>query len=125
MTGGSTPDDLVPGATLPERRVHARNLFRDAANRIHDDAVARQYGYAGALVAGVTIYGYLSRLAVATWGLEWLRRGTSHGSVLRPVYDGEAWRFTGASWRGRRTRGGGDGGRDRGPRLLGQILRDG
>jgi len=47
---------LVPGTRLPEQHVRARNLFRDAANRIHDDAVAQQHGYAGALVAGVTIY---------------------------------------------------------------------
>jgi len=30
---------LVPGTRLPEQHVRARNLFRDAANRIHDDAV--------------------------------------------------------------------------------------
>ena len=89
MTGGSTPDHLERGATLPGRRVRARNLFRDAANRIHDDAVARQHGYAGALVSGVTIYGYLSQLAVAAWGPDWLRRGTSTVRFLRPVYDGE------------------------------------
>ncbi len=74
---------------LPERHVRARNLYRDAANRIHDDAVARRHGYAGALVAGVTIYGYLSRLAVTAWGLEWLRRGTATVRFLRPVYDGD------------------------------------
>ena len=89
VTGGATPDHLARGATLAERRVRARNLFRDAANRIHDDAVARQYGYAGALVAGVTIYGYLSQLAVAAWGLDWLRRGMGTVRFLRPVYDGE------------------------------------
>jgi acyl dehydratase len=89
VTGGATPDHLARGATLAERRVRARNLFRDAANRIHDDSVARQYGYAGALVAGVTIYGYLSQLAVAAWGLDWLRRGTGTVRFLRPVYDGE------------------------------------
>lgn len=55
MTGGTTPNATEPGTLLPERRVRARNLFRDAANRIHDDAVTRQYGYAGALVAGVTV----------------------------------------------------------------------
>ena len=75
------PHDLAPGTRLPEQRVRARNLFRDAANRIHDDAVARQHGYAGALVAGVTIYGYLTRVAVTAWGPEWLRRGTATRSL--------------------------------------------
>lgn len=77
MTGGTAPHEIAPGVTLPVRHVRARNLFRDAANRIHDDAVARQHGYAGALVAGVTVYGYLTRLVVEGWGVEWLRRGTA------------------------------------------------
>ena len=42
MAGGTTPHEIVPGTPLPERRVRGRNLFRTAANRIHDDAVARQ-----------------------------------------------------------------------------------
>ena len=83
------PRETAPGTLLPERRVRARNLYRDAANRIHDDATARRHGYAGALVAGVTIYGYLSRLAVTAWGLDWLRRGTATVRFLRPVYDGD------------------------------------
>ena len=89
------PRLLVPGAVLPERRVRARNLFRNAANRIHDDAGARQLGYAGALVAGVTIYGYLARLVVETLGVEWLRRGTATVRFTRPVYDGDLLTLTG------------------------------
>lgn len=81
--------DLRPGTPLPEHRIRVRNLFRDAANRIHDDAVARQHGYAGALVAGVTIYGYLTRVAVQAWGAEWIRRGTASVRFLRPLYDGD------------------------------------
>ena len=69
--------------------IRVRNLFRDAANRIHDDVVARQHGFAGALVAGVTIYGYLTRLPVLAWGSDWLRRGTASVRFLRPLYDGE------------------------------------
>ena len=84
-----TPHGIAPGAPLPECRVRARNFFRDAANRIHDDAGARQHGYAGALVAGVTIYGYFSRLVVEAWGAEWLRRGTATVRFVRPVYDGD------------------------------------
>jgi acyl dehydratase len=89
VTDGATPHATAPGTRLPERRVRARNLYRDAANRIHDDETARRYGYARALVAGVTIYGYLTRLAVATWGPDWLRRGTASVRFLRPVYDGD------------------------------------
>jgi acyl dehydratase len=83
------PREITPGTLLPEHRVRAQNLFRDAANRIHEDATARRHGYSGALVAGVTIYGYLSRLAVTAWGLDWLRRGTATVRFLRPVYDAD------------------------------------
>ena len=104
VTGETVAYELVPGAALPERGVRARNLFRDAANRIHDDAVARQHGYAGALVAGVTIYGYLARVVVETFGVEWLRRGTATVRFARPVYDGDllavSGRIVGRSGRG-------------------------
>jgi hypothetical protein len=43
----------------------------------------------------VTIYGYLVRLAVATWGLDWLRRGTASIRFLRPVYHGDEVTLTG------------------------------
>ena len=110
------PHALEPGTPLPERGVRARNLFRDAANRIHDDAGGRRHGYAGALVAGVTIYGYLARLAVRR-GARLAPAGNRDGSFRRPVYDGDlltlSGRIVGRSGEpdGRRSRG-----RDRGAR---------
>ncbi|MGH7266254.1 MAG: hypothetical protein ACREMB_15620 [Candidatus Rokuibacteriota bacterium] len=58
-----------PVASLPGYRVRAHNLSRDSANRIHDDAVARAHGYAGGLVAGTTLYAYLSVRHTAIWEL--------------------------------------------------------
>ena len=95
MADVAEPHAPAPGTLLPKRDVRARNLFRDAANRIHDDLVARQHGYAGALVAGVTIYGYLTRVAVEAWGVEWLRRGTATVRFVRPVYDGDLLALSG------------------------------
>jgi acyl dehydratase len=89
------PHEMASGATLSERHAQARNLFRDAANRIHDDEGARRLGYAGALVAGVTIYGCLTRLVVDAWGMEWLRRGTAAVRFARPVYDGDLLTLSG------------------------------
>ena len=90
MAGQTSPHEIAPGAALPERHVRARNLLSDSANRIHDDAVARQHGFASALVAGVTIYGYLTRIAIDAWGSEWLERGTATVRFARPIYDGDA-----------------------------------
>ena len=95
VAGEPVPHEFEPGATLPERGVRARNLFRDAANRIHDDAGARELGYAGALVAGITIYGYLARVVVEALGVEWLRRGTATVRFARPVYDGDLLTLSG------------------------------
>ncbi|MBI3457514.1 MAG: hypothetical protein HY002_17175 [Candidatus Rokubacteria bacterium] len=80
-------------SSLLDHRVRAKNLSRDSTNRIHDDAVARTFGYTAGLVAGTTVYAYMSYPLVAAWGLEWLARGSAHLSLLRPVYDGDEVRI--------------------------------
>jgi hypothetical protein len=67
----------------------AHNYGTDHANAIHNDAGARQHGFAGALVPGVAVYGYLTRPVVNAWGLDWLTRGAASVRFLHPVYDGE------------------------------------
>lgn len=74
---------------LPARGIRARNLSRHSPNRIHDDAVARAHGYAGGLVAGTTVYAYLTVPVIAAWGLDWLGRGTGRLALRRPLYDGD------------------------------------
>ena len=71
------------------RRIRARNAATSSENRIHDDAVARQHGFAGGLVPGVTLYGYMTRPVVETLGEEWLERGTMAVRFRRPVYEGQ------------------------------------
>jgi len=71
-------------------RVTARNAATTSENRIHDDAVARRHGFAGGLVPGVTLYGYLTRPVVDLLGRQWLERGTMSVRLQRPVYDGQA-----------------------------------
>ena len=74
---------------LPEYRVKARNTPAHAENKIHDDAVARQYGFRGGLVPGVTVYAYLTHPLVEAFGAAWLERGTAEVRFVRPVLDGE------------------------------------
>lgn len=81
---------------LPVYRVKARNTAAGSENRIHDDAVARQYGFPGGLVPGVTVYAYLTHPLVAALGEAWLARGTSHVRFLRPILEGEEVVVTGA-----------------------------
>ena len=70
-------------------QVRACNLSHASENRIHDDGVARQFGFRGALVPGVEVYAYMTHLPVARWGVDWLERGTAECRFLKPVYDGK------------------------------------
>ena len=76
-------------ASSAEHRVVAYNSARTSENKIHDDVVARQYGFAGGLVPGVDVYAYMSHAAVRQWGRDWLQRGWMSARFLKPVYEGE------------------------------------
>ena len=69
--------------------VVAYNTARDSENKIHDNAVARRFGFSGGLVPGVDVYAYMAHLPVARWGRDFLRHGSLEARFLKPVYDGE------------------------------------
>jgi acyl dehydratase len=75
--------------TVDEYRVVARNTATASANKIHDDAVARRYGFAGGLVPGVDVYAYMTHVPAGAWGVGWLERGSMRARFLAPVYEGE------------------------------------
>ena len=85
----------MPPASLAEYRVKARNTSVHGENAIHDDAVARQYGFRGGLVPGVTVYAYMTHPLVRDFGTAWLERGTATVRVLKPVLEGEEMITTG------------------------------
>ena len=70
-------------------RLTARNWATESENKIHDDEVARTYGFSGGLVPGVTLFGYLTRPVVEAWGADWLADGRMTVRFVHPVYDGE------------------------------------
>ena len=72
-----------------EYRVQAYNTATASENRIHDDAVARRFGFRGGLVPGVDVYAYLTHPIAARFGRPWLERGRVVARFLKPVYDGE------------------------------------
>ena len=72
-----------------EYRVKARNLSHASENKIHDDGIARRFGFEGGLVPGVEVYAYMTHLPVARWGVAWLERGTAECRFMKPVYDGK------------------------------------
>lgn len=80
---------LETGRSLPPYHVTAFNYATESENKIHDDAVARDLGFAGGLVPGVGDYAYLTRPALETLGERWLERGRLAARFVRPVYDGD------------------------------------
>jgi acyl dehydratase len=77
------------GALQPYTVV-AYNTARESENKIHDDTVAKRFGFTGGLVPGVDVYAYMAHAPVARWGRDFLAHGTLEARFARPVYDGEA-----------------------------------
>jgi hypothetical protein len=74
---------------LQTHTVSAYNTSKHSENKIHDDTVARKYGFAGGLVPGVDVMAYMLHMPVAKWGRDFLERGLIEARFLKPVYDGE------------------------------------
>jgi hypothetical protein len=70
-------------------RVSAYNTSKHSENKIHDDTVARKYGFSGGLVPGVDVMAYMLHMPVAKWGRDFLARGLIEARFVKPVYDGE------------------------------------
>jgi hypothetical protein len=70
-------------------QVIAYNTAKASENKIHDDEVARRFGFGGGLVPGVDVYAYMTHLPAAHWGRAWLERGTAECRFLKPVHDGD------------------------------------
>jgi acyl dehydratase len=75
--------------TLGEHRLVARNTATASANKIHDDAVARRFGFGGGLVPGVDVYAYMAHVPADAWGAAWLERGSLRARFVAPVYEGD------------------------------------
>lgn len=76
-------------ARLEPYRVQAYNSAKLSENRMHDDSVARRYGFRGGLVPGVDVLAYMIHVPVAKWGRTFLERGLIEARFIKPIYDGE------------------------------------
>ena len=69
--------------------VLARNYSSDSENKIHSDDVAQRYGFSGALIGGVYVYGYMVHPLAERYGEDWLGRAVSEVTFFKPAYDGD------------------------------------
>ena len=74
---------------LEAYRVRAYNTAKLSENKMHDDTVAKRFGFNGGLVPGVDVMAYMIHLPVAKWGRAFLERGLIEARFVKPVYDGE------------------------------------
>jgi acyl dehydratase len=70
-------------------RVQAYNTAKSSENKMHDDTVAKRFGFSGGLVPGVDVMAYMMHLPVARWGRAFLERGLIEARFVKPVYDGD------------------------------------
>jgi acyl dehydratase len=83
--------------TVPTHSVRAFNGAAASENKIHDDTVARRFGFKGALVPGVAVFAYMAHVPVTHFGRAWLEQGEAECRFLKPVYDGDVARVTAAA----------------------------
>src|ERR1700738_3297288 len=80
---------------LEAYRVSAYNTAKLSENKMHDDTVARRFGFSGGLVPGVDVMAYMMHLPVKKWGRAFLEHGLIEARFVKPVYDGETADVTG------------------------------
>ena len=69
----------------------AYNQVPHSKNEIHADKVAKDFGFKGGLVPGVTVSAYLLHPAAVSYGMDFLERGYAHVRVNSPLYDEQAF----------------------------------
>jgi acyl dehydratase len=67
----------------------ARNFAEASENKIHSDDIAKRFGFTGALVPGVTVFGHLAWPLTQRFGERWLRGSWVTTRFVKPAYHGE------------------------------------
>src|SRR6202035_2737017 len=89
------PMTSIETSRIEPYRVQAYNTAKLSENKMHDDTVAKRFGFSGGLVPGVDVMAYMMHLPVAKWGRAFLERGLIEARFVKPVYDGEIADVTG------------------------------
>ncbi len=75
--------------THPVFSIEALNDATESENRMHSDDVAARYGFSGALVSGVNVFGYMTQPLVAEFGEAFLSHRGFEVRFLLPAYEGD------------------------------------
>ena len=74
---------------MPLHQPIAINHSHSSENRIHSDDVARAYGFTGALVPGVAVFGHMTYPLTRDLGVDWLGHSRVELRLLKPAYHGD------------------------------------
>ncbi|MDH5738252.1 MAG: hypothetical protein OEZ23_08060 [Gammaproteobacteria bacterium] len=84
------PDTCAKTYTKSDKyRVQTFNDALESENRIHSDDIAKRFGFEGALVGGVVVFGHMCYQPVKLTGEEWLTDNTAEVKFLKPAYDAQ------------------------------------
>jgi acyl dehydratase len=70
-------------------RAVARNFAEASENKIHSDDIAKRFGFTGALVPGVTVFGHLAWPLTQRFGERWLGGSWVTTRFIKPAYHEE------------------------------------
>jgi acyl dehydratase len=79
---------------MPVHTAVARNFAESSENKIHSDDIAKRFGFTGALVPGVTVFGHLAWPLTRRFGERWLRGSWVTTRFSKPAYDSETISLT-------------------------------
>lgn len=71
---------------MGQYEVIARNFSESSENKIHSDDIAKKFGFKGALVPGVAVYGHLTWPLVDRFGEDWLSHSVCNLRLIKPAY---------------------------------------
>lgn len=74
---------------MGQYEVTARNFSESSENKIHSDDIAKKFGFRGALVPGVAVYGHLTWPLVDRFGEDWLSHSVCNLRLIKPAYHDE------------------------------------
>ena len=77
----------MPGR-LETYRLQAYNTAKQSENKMHDDTVAKRFGFSGGLVPGVDVMAYMMHMPVARWGRAFLEHGLIDARFIKPLRSG-------------------------------------
>ncbi|HEY7638139.1 MAG TPA: hypothetical protein VH814_00340 [Steroidobacteraceae bacterium] len=74
---------------MPVHTAVARNFAQASENKIHSDDIAKRFGFTGALVPGVTVFGHLAWPLTQRLGASWLQGSWVTTRFIKPAYHAE------------------------------------